>query len=342
MVPSPHLSSRFSPVHLDHLVRTTIETVDFALGRPTLHPLAPSSPVPRPLLQLTLDVVHRSRIEISVILVALVYLERVRPQFKIADERWACERILIGALVLAAKVTFIHAFHAYNVSILTRVSTSQYVSDYTIKNARWARWSGTFSKEDIGRMERELLDILDWNLSVAEGDIMAHHERLSSLVSPPSLPLPSLKRPRPLFQADSGLELSPFCPPPRHHITVLSNKTRLPATSVTLPGFSSFLHNPYKHPLASSPSSLQSSMPSVLPVTSDEGRECKRLRLVTDPFNPRQPLSLTNKYRRLVGGPLQHSADAQVFKSLGLPRPWPKPFDPFVHPYIPPVSFYES
>ncbi|KAF9645751.1 hypothetical protein BDM02DRAFT_3100920, partial [Thelephora ganbajun] len=136
-------------VYIDYLIRTTIETVDFALGRPTSHHFTTPSIVPRPFLQLTLDVVRRSRIDIPVILVALVYLERVRPQFKISDERWACERILIGTLVLATK----------------------YVSDYTIKNARWARWSGTFTKEDIGRMERELLDILDWNLSIAEGDI---------------------------------------------------------------------------------------------------------------------------------------------------------------------------
>jgi len=56
---------------------------------------------------LTLELVRRSRIDISVILVALVYLERARSQFKISDERWACERILIGALVLASKVIVI-------------------------------------------------------------------------------------------------------------------------------------------------------------------------------------------------------------------------------------------
>jgi len=93
-----------SLTHIDYLVRTTIETVDFALGRPTSHLFATPSAVPRPFLQLALDLIHKSRIDVSVILVALVYLERVRPQFKISDERWACERILIGALVLAAKV----------------------------------------------------------------------------------------------------------------------------------------------------------------------------------------------------------------------------------------------
>lgn len=93
---------------IDYLVRTTIETVDSALERPTSHLFATPSSIPRPFLQLALDVIRRSRVDIPVILVALVYVERARPQFKISDERWACERILIGALVLAAKVVVIH------------------------------------------------------------------------------------------------------------------------------------------------------------------------------------------------------------------------------------------
>lgn len=192
-------------------------------------------------------------------------------------------------------------------------------------------------------MERELLGILDWNLSIAEGDVMAHHEYLSTLIPPPSLPLISLKRPRSLFQTDLGLELSPFyILPPHNNPSVLANKARAQASPVILPGFSSFLRNPYRHPQASSPSSLRLSMPSVLPVTSGGERVCKRPRLGTNPFGPREPLSLTNKHRRLVVGPLQQSTDTQIFRSLGLPRPWSKPLDPFVLPYIPPVSFYES
>lgn len=78
------------------------------MERPGSHLFTTPLSIPRPFLQLALDVIRRSRIDIPVILVALVYLERVRPQFKISDERWACERILIGALVLAAKVIVIH------------------------------------------------------------------------------------------------------------------------------------------------------------------------------------------------------------------------------------------
>ena len=339
---SPHTTESPRPhEYTEYLVRTTIETVDFALERPTSCLFPSSSTIPRPFLQLALDVIRRSRIDTPVILVALVYLERARPQFKISDKRCACERILIGALVLAAKVHNRHArFHSFNPLTRISVSVRQYVSDYTIKNARWARWSGTFSKEDIGRMERELLGILDWNLSLAEGDIMAHHEHL--LPTTP-LSITSLKRPHspPCASPSLGLELSPFCLPPPLNTTTLTNKTRALTSSVTLPGFSSFLNNPYKHPLASSPSSLQSSLPSILPVTSGEERAYKRPRLVTNPFIPRQPLSLRNKHRHPAAEPLQRSADAQVFKSLRLPLPWSKAFDPFILSYIPPVSFYE-
>lgn len=237
-----------------------------------------------------------------------------------------------------------HPHHMRRASVLLTY-LCQYVSDYTIKNARWARWSGTFSKEDIGRMERELLDILDWNLSVAEGDVMAHHEHLSNLAPAPCPPPISLKRPRCLFQADPGLclELSPFCPlPPSNQAATVTVKTRTLTCSVTLPGFSSFLHNPYRHPLASSPSSLQSSMPAAFPVTSEGERMCKRPRLVGNSFSPRQPLSLTNKHRRRIGAPLQQTPSGQLFNPLALSRPWLDPFDPFILPYIPPVSFYES
>ncbi|KAF7341097.1 Cyclin N-terminal domain-containing protein [Mycena venus] len=35
-----------------------------------------------------------------------------------------------------------------------------------------------FGKRDVGRMEREFLDVLDWELGVQEADLLAHHEGL--------------------------------------------------------------------------------------------------------------------------------------------------------------------
>jgi len=46
--------------------------------------------------------------------------------------------------------------------------------------------TGVFGKRDIGRIEREFLDVLDFELSITENDIMAHHDAIMSLVAPPS------------------------------------------------------------------------------------------------------------------------------------------------------------
>ena len=94
----PDLTHKYT----DYLISTTLETVGFALG----HSNSRFSPPP-PFLLLTLRVIRRSRIGTSVVLVALVYLERIRTRFRISDQRLACERILIGALVLASKVTVV-------------------------------------------------------------------------------------------------------------------------------------------------------------------------------------------------------------------------------------------
>lgn len=44
--------------------------------------------------------------------------------------------------------------------------------------------TGVFGKRDIGRIEREFLDVLDFELSITEDDILAHHHAIMSLVAP--------------------------------------------------------------------------------------------------------------------------------------------------------------
>lgn len=71
-----------------------------------------------------------------------------------------------------------------------------------MKNVIWARCSGIFEHRDIGRMEREMLNILDWDLSVHEEELIAHQKFLpvstvstaSSAIQPTQLlPLQSAK-----------------------------------------------------------------------------------------------------------------------------------------------------
>ena len=41
-----------------------------------------------------------------------------------------------------------------------------------------------FGKRDVGRIEREFLDVLDFELSVTEDDILSHHDSLSAVALP--------------------------------------------------------------------------------------------------------------------------------------------------------------
>jgi len=47
----------------------------------------------------------------------------------------------------------------------------------------WALITGVFGKGDIGRIEREFLEVLDWELGVTEADVLAHHEGLVGTAS---------------------------------------------------------------------------------------------------------------------------------------------------------------
>jgi len=108
------------------------------------------------------NVLTRAEVEVPVVLATLVYLNRAKPHLHIALEEWANERVFLGALIVASK----------------------YLNDSSLKNVHWAVCTGVFGKRDIGRIEREFLDVLDFELSITENDIMGHHEAIISLVHP--------------------------------------------------------------------------------------------------------------------------------------------------------------
>lgn len=64
----------------------------------------PRSPLHTTFAEFATRVIHRSQVALPTILVALVYIERSRPHLFIELEQWACERIFLGALVVASKV----------------------------------------------------------------------------------------------------------------------------------------------------------------------------------------------------------------------------------------------
>lgn len=57
---------------------------------------------------------------------------------------WAHHRVFLGAIILASK----------------------YLNDSSLKNVHWALCTGVFGRRDVARIEREFLEVLDFELSV--------------------------------------------------------------------------------------------------------------------------------------------------------------------------------
>lgn len=79
---------------------------------------------------------------------------------------------------------------------LVTTFNSQYTSDSTLKNKEWSLATRTFGERDVGRIEREFLDVLDWDLSVTESDIIQHHKSIMSVYPRRSYQWPT--RPQPV------------------------------------------------------------------------------------------------------------------------------------------------
>jgi len=65
----------------------------------------PRSPLRTNFAEFATGVIQKSQVTLPIILVALVYIERSRPHLFVELEQWACERIFLGALVVASKVS---------------------------------------------------------------------------------------------------------------------------------------------------------------------------------------------------------------------------------------------
>ncbi|KAJ7137978.1 hypothetical protein C8R44DRAFT_661125, partial [Mycena epipterygia] len=150
---------------IEYVVDCVSETVDYALGRtpsPRNSRGRSRSPYQSKFTTFVSTVLERAEVTVPTVLTALVYIHRARPHLSIALEEWALERVFLGALIVASK----------------------YTNDSTLKNVHWALCTGVFGKRDVGRIEREFLDVLDWELGVGEADLLAHHAGLMAKASP--------------------------------------------------------------------------------------------------------------------------------------------------------------
>lgn len=93
----------------EYLVDCVVETVDYAMGRPTPSSSRSRSRARRPehakFTTFVKNVIERAEITIQTILVALVYIDRAKPHLHIALEEWALERVFLGAIIVASKVS---------------------------------------------------------------------------------------------------------------------------------------------------------------------------------------------------------------------------------------------
>ncbi|KAJ7143209.1 hypothetical protein C8R43DRAFT_891932 [Mycena crocata] len=212
---------------IDYVVDCVSETVDFAMGRTPASPALQSTatrgrPTHRTPTQYTSKfttfvslVLSRAEVTTPTVLTALVYIARARPHLSIALEEWALERVFLGALITASK----------------------YTNDSTLKNVHWALCTGVFGKRDVGRIEREFLDVLDWELGVKEADLLAHHEGLVAASKPSVSPASAIKSeilavPRPRTHTRNHTRTScPELEPSSPHSSDASMSPRTPASS---------------------------------------------------------------------------------------------------------------
>jgi hypothetical protein len=116
---------------IDYVVNCVVETADYAMGRtsqqqqqqlqpthPRRHhhlssPSRPSSPAPQSLsaarradfARFVASVLSRADVSAAVVLATLVYVDRAKPHLHIALEEWVLERVFLGALIVASKVS---------------------------------------------------------------------------------------------------------------------------------------------------------------------------------------------------------------------------------------------
>jgi hypothetical protein len=144
----------------NYIAETTIHAVDTALGYQSTAWNRTSLGSRRvPFKRFVWDVIRRAAVKMPVLLTTLVYITRAKSHLHIETEDWACERVFLGALMVASK----------------------YTNDSTLRNLHWAVATAVFGKRDVNRIEREFLDVLAWQLGFTHADIIVHYGHIVTL-----------------------------------------------------------------------------------------------------------------------------------------------------------------
>jgi G1/S-specific cyclin PLC1 len=157
------MKSPVTPDIINHLVNATLKVVPCKKSK--VYPSPPSSPSNKrnktlpSLMTFISRIVRYTNVYTGTLLCTQVYLERLASKLPKNAEGLPCtlHRIFLACLIISAKFN----------------------NDSSPKNKHWAKYTdGLFKVEDVNLMERQLLQLMNWDISVTEEELCRSLRRL--------------------------------------------------------------------------------------------------------------------------------------------------------------------
>ncbi|KAJ3914970.1 hypothetical protein F5877DRAFT_49472, partial [Lentinula edodes] len=96
-------------------------------------------------------VIQRGEVTTSAALLSLLYIRRAKDAINVTKDSVDVDvRIFLGAIIVASK----------------------FLNDVVMRNWQWSACTGLFTVKSINTIERQFLDILDWNLTFTQAELL--------------------------------------------------------------------------------------------------------------------------------------------------------------------------